>query len=92
MRCPTEKTWRQGRGPSDPRRGTIHQCVLESGHPGPCAMEPTRRISPGYVRIQAEADARADKALDAVLKPQTPEQIAAGDARYREHLRRKYAR
>ncbi len=92
MRCPAEKTWHQGRGPSDPRRGTIHQCVLESGHPGPCAMEPTGRVSPGYVREPVK-----DALIEAVLVDRPPrvwtrEEIAQADARYRDALRAKRAR
>jgi hypothetical protein len=42
-RCTSERIWHQGRGPSDPRRGRIHQCTLTAGHDGPCAYEPTQR-------------------------------------------------
>ena len=87
MRCPNERTWHQGRGPSDPRRGAIHQCILDSGHPGPCAMEPTGRVS--YVQ-----PALGPEPVNAVREsvPRTPEQIAAADARYREHVRRRAQR
>jgi hypothetical protein len=56
MRCTSERVWHQGRGPSDPRRGRIHQCILASGHDGPCVYEGTSRTEPerlsAYARIE----------------------------------------
>lgn len=95
-RCPKTARPSQFRGRARYRfAGVTFQCVLEAGHAGPCGMEPLP--TPVDVNVMA---AQHDRAMSAgiaanltqdslAFTPQTPEQIAAGDARYREHLRRR---
>lgn len=95
-RCPKTARPRQFRGRARYGfAGVTFQCVLEAGHTGPCGMEPVTtvgidRSGPGgdeTVAVEMRG-ARVERVLRML---QTPEQIAAGDARYREHLRRKRA-
>lgn len=89
-RCPNTHRPIQWRGKKKyALAGRTLQCVREAGHGGPCAWEPVGSS------VTFPLDIPGLNALDQAMngrpepKPQTPEQIAAGDARYREMLLRR---
>lgn len=89
-RCPNTHRPIQWRGKRKySLAGRTLQCVREVGHGGPCAWEPVYDAEWVRNTPQVPTAPAVVKVIDDVFVPQTPEQIAAGDARYREMLLRR---
>lgn len=90
VRCAQTTTPTQYRGRARYRfaRRTL-RCVLKEGHAGPCAFELTAQKDPHGAGPSLRTSRATPDSQERLALTRTPEQIAAADARYREHMRRK---